>query len=398
MPGRVFFFVVAVLVVLLGVQTVRVGRLQEQLAVQRAVSGPGLARTDAPKSIDAGKSARNAVQAKIDPKKQAKQDVSIWTDDAEAENSPQKEANKLVKALEAIAEAPVASAAERERGRKASDKASADKKASDAKKAAQAVARKVRDLVEAGDFDGAASMLRDEIAKGNGSGQVYSTLASLYRKMGMQDEEMQLYRDWMTNLPADPNAHYALASAYERNGMNAEALRELAQYEQMSNGQVSSYAQAASLYGRLGDRANQGRILQEWSSQVPGSPDARLAMAQYYMQTGNYGAAVGEYQAATQILPGNVQAHVGLARAYQQGGDYASAQAELNAAVGIRPEDMGIRLQLADMYRRGGDPALAVQVYQDVINQQPDSQEARRAAQAIRRIQTQVPRTPKVRG
>lgn len=241
-----------------------------------------------------------------------------------------------------------------------------------------------------GDHATALKLLQQSLADYPAEPEAYAALAKLYHDLGMYDDAIQTYRDWTKAMPDNARAHLAQANLYEVLGMNDEALASLARYEELKEGAPDSYSAAASMYRRLGMPAEELSTLQRWVDAAPTSVQANLALAEYYRRSGDLPSALAQYQQTSALAPGNVTAHVNLAQVYQALGQHQNAQAELTTALSLHPGDTSIYLRLADSYRRTQDYASAIGAYQAIIDLEPGSPSAQRAAQQIARLERQL--------
>jgi len=392
--------VIAVLAVLLALQSVRLHRAQRDLA-----SAPPPSVGETPNRDDGGPL---GVLGKVTERPVAAKDAAQGGGRAE----PQEEGfteRLLNEAIEALLEEPEEEGAEgtasnRGRGKRKGLHSAADTTAAKGKKRggeddskrARAVQRskrllnQARDAIHNGDFEAAQALLEESLEQDTKNRQAYRGLAQLQSKLGLSQEAMQTYRDWIEAMPGDALPHYMLATAYEQVGLDAEAYQELLQFSQISAGDLPSYPMTASLMRRLGMRAEEGATLEAWAQVAPESPDAHRALADYYRRRGNYGAAVSEYEEVAALMPGNVNARMNLANALERVGLHGDAQAQYLAALEMRPNDVAIRLQWAASLRNAGDPYGAIDAYQGVIDLEPGSREARTAWRQINRIERQL--------
>lgn len=255
-----------------------------------------------------------------------------------------------------------------------------------------------RKLIQQGDYDAAVMALQASIAADGTNASSYRALGALYRQLGMTTEELQLYADWSAARPEDALAQYYMASALLRMGADAEVLDALGRFEELSADNLAAYPMSASLYRRLGMPEAEGMVLEAWVDQVPQSFDARQALAQHYQRTGHHEAALAEYQMAVGLIPDNVQAHANLGSAYARLGFYPEAQTSYATAISLRPHDAALHYQLGEVYRRANELPSALAAYESVIALQPESQQAQRAARMMARIERQLATPGKLRG
>ncbi len=249
------------------------------------------------------------------------------------------------------------------------------------------LAKQARSAMQQGDYDQAVGLLQQSIEADPNNRDAYRQLGKLYQKMGLTQEAMAVYDQWMTHRPTDAVPYYEQARALIGMGHGADALPYIQQFQALTDGESSAYPMAASLYRQLNMPQQEGTALQSWVAQAPGSVEAHRAMAQYYNRTGNTPNALAEYQAVAQLTPQNATAYRDLGLAYQRMQMYGDAQGALATAMNLQPNNMGIRLQLAEAYRRGGQIDPALQTYYGILQDAPDSSAANQARRNIDRIQ-----------
>lgn len=247
-----------------------------------------------------------------------------------------------------------------------------------------------REAMDSGQYDTAGDLFAQAIESDPTNKQAYRALAQLQHNLGMFQDEVQTYRDWMQAMPDDALPHYLLASTYEGMGLNAEAYQELSAFQSINEGNLSSYPMAASMLRRLGMRAEEVATLHAWAAAAPDSPDVHRALGDFYRRAGDYNLAVAEYQTATGLLPGNISAYISLGSVYTRMGLYAEAQAQYLTVLDLRPDNLSVRTQLAESYRASGNLTGAFDMYQSIIDMQPNSPQAQQAARAITRLQRQL--------
>lgn len=273
-----------------------------------------------------------------------------------------------------------------------SDDENGGKKRDKATERSRQLAKQARDALELGEYAAAEELLRESLEEDPTNGLAYKALAQMQRKLGLSEEEIQTYKDWMDAVPGDALPHYQLATTYERMGFDAEALRELEQFGQMSQGNLATYPMMANLYRRLDMRPEEREALQSWVQSASNSPDAHRSMGDFYRRAGNYNAALNEYGQVVNLLPNNPAAYLNMGSVYERLRMYDAAQQQYAAAVELRPNDLSLHMQLGNVQRQGGDLSGALQTYGNVITLEPGSREAQQADRAIARIERQLAR------
>ena len=278
--------------------------------------------------------------------------------------------------------------------RKAERKAERKEEKNSASALSVRLVEQAKQLFKSGDYEAARGLMMQSLEEDPKNRDAYRNLTQMQRRMGLVDEEMLTYQQWMENMPNDALARYLAADSFARNGYDAEARDYTAQFQAMSDGDLRAYPMTADLYRRLGLRAEEGATLQQWLSGVPQSPDAHRAMGEYYRRMGDYNAAVAEYQNVAMLTPNNPAAYVSMGNIYRQGGEYANAMVQYQQALALRPGNIDVIGQLAATQRQLGDLNGAINSYGQIIALEPGTRAAANAEQQINRIERQLAKPP----
>lgn len=263
---------------------------------------------------------------------------------------------------------------------------SKDRERKNARRRAAALFREAVLRLEDGNYEEALSLLDQSLEENPGDRRAYVNMARIYRMMGMEDEELGVYSDWAAAIPDSPEPHYHLARVYERMGFDGEAAAQVDAALALAGEDPRVFAQTALLYRRLGLREDERDILTEWVGSMPDSASAHVALGGHYTQMGDHEAALAEYRAASQLEPDNPQTHLGLASLYQDMNRFDDALDSLFAAAELRPDDPYIQFRIASSLRASGQRDASVDYYQSVIDARPDSPLARRAQRVLDQI------------
>ena len=258
--------------------------------------------------------------------------------------------------------------------------------------AAYSLISQAKDALDRGDDSAAITLLNQALEKDPTTAGAYLMLAGICRNLGLLEEERQLYLDWAKASPQASMPHYYLANFLQQQGRLDEALAAARQFIDLSNpNDLNSYLLGASLYRTLKQPEEERKLLESWVAAKPQLADSHRALAEFFQRTGDDAGALTEYQAACDAAPGRWDINLQLATLYQKLQKYTEAEQQLIQAANLRPADMWIRLRLADTYRQAGNNLAATGVYQQIINYSPDSAEARTAASRLNALQGSSP-------
>ena len=254
----------------------------------------------------------------------------------------------------------------------------------------QSVLTRAQGAVEKGSYDDAISILQEGLKADPTNRDLYRSLASLYGRLRRYDAELQTYADWSAQAPNESAPHYDQARVYAALGKSPEALQELDRFLQMTQGDMNAFPMVASVYRALGMSAEEGTTLQTWAQQAPDALDVKRMLADYYARTGDSQASLVEYQGIAQRVPEDADTHRNLAYAYRRLNMTEQAETELATAAQLQPRNMSTQLQLGDLYRQSQKYDAALQTYQGIIANAPNTPEAQQAQQMMTQVQRQI--------
>jgi tetratricopeptide (TPR) repeat protein len=113
-------------------------------------------------------------------------------------------------------------------------------------------------------------------------------------------------------------------------------------------------------------------------------------LADYYSRTGDLQSSLAEYQGIVQRVPQDADAHRSLAFTYNRLNMKDAAETEMSTAIELQPRNMGTRLQLGDLYRQSQKFDAALQTYNTILAEAPNTPEGQQAQQSIAQIQRQL--------
>lgn len=175
-------------------------------------------------------------------------------------------------------------------------------------------------------------------------------LADLYRSLEQIDRVIAIYQELLEVDPNNLAIRLRLAKDYADGGQTEKAIGEL--------------EAAISL--------------------APDKPAPRRRLAQLYSTVGQNEQAAFLYQEAKRIDPGNLDTRLRLALAYGKIGKAAEGVAELKEAIAQWPTNIIPRLMLAGTYRKMGKTEEASDLYQQALQINPDSIQARKELALIK--------------
>jgi predicted Zn-dependent protease len=114
-------------------------------------------------------------------------------------------------------------------------------------------------------------------------------------------------------------------------------------------------------------------FLDELLAENPGNLQALGIRGNLHMAAGELDAAEARYRAILAADPGNGGAHSALARLASLRGDDAGAEAQIRAGLEAAPDNILLLARLAQMHERAGRFGDAIEVYERLYTQLPDS-------------------------
>ncbi len=200
-----------------------------------------------------------------------------------------------------------------------------------------------------GDFEAAATELRQALQLHPSHAEAHARLGLLYRKLGKVPEAIGALERSM-ELEPNPRLSVLLGFAYMDAGRHREAISRLApSFESEEKPSVRSAIGQRLLecYVATGDEENSLTTAQKLRQMFPDDPDVLYLASKVYMNLWN-----GAFQRMLAKQPGSYQVRLIVADALEAQERFGEAASEYREILKLAPQQPGIRYRLAQMILR----------------------------------------------
>ncbi len=197
-------------------------------------------------------------------------------------------------------------------------------------------------LVNQGQLAKAESILRELIADGTHSGEVYGNLAAICGMQGRFREVYNLLQIAIQLNPRNSEAHNNLGIILDR--------------QDKPNAAIASYHKAIKL--------------------KPDFPEAYNNLGNSLQKRGDITAAIASYKRAIQLKVDFAQAHSNLGNAFQEQGDLSSAITSYRKAIQLNINCLVTHYNLGNALKKKGDLIAAIDSYHTALRLKPNFPEA----------------------
>ena len=191
----------------------------------------------------------------------------------------------------------------------------------------------------------------------------------------------------------DPLAYYNLGMVYKKDGKFAEAKAAfLDALNQASAGEIAYKAatQLGMMHATQGDLPNAKYYFERAVALSPATAKYHYNLALILHQLGENERGVRELDEAIKLGSDNPQTYMYVARLYSELGRKDQAEAALQAALRQAPKDPVILSQMGDMLVAQGKWAPAIQVYRELYESSPKTQEKAQALYNLGKVYVAV--------
>ena len=222
------------------------------------------------------------------------------------------------------------------------------------------------------DFAKAEAVAKDVLATQPRHPDMINLLAEAQAARGDKLTAMRTYARLAETVPLSADAHYKLAMArlatgdYERAGESLRAALKL------KPDHVDALAAMALVEYQAGNYSEVIRLARQVQRLAPQLPIGLILEGDGLMAVHDYGAAGNAYERAFAMRKTDALA-VKLHAAKSQVGNKDEATARLVAWQRYHPKETGSRLYLADVYVRAGQKTQAIELYEQVLDLDPQN-------------------------
>lgn len=205
-------------------------------------------------------------------------------------------------------------------------------------------------------------------------------LAAEYSKVGAHERAIELAQSVVRDHPEYGYAPWALAETYVRAGRYEEGRRWLQRALLVSPDYAKSesgIAVVAGMYGRMGDYDRALGLCGEILEKEPDLYSALYNCGNIHLMAGQYAQAEQLLTRAVQLVPEQAGPKHYLGRTLLQDGRNREALPYLEAAVAMDPKVWDYHYWLAESFQKSGNLIAARLEYQQALQLNPDSTEAK---------------------
>ena len=212
------------------------------------------------------------------------------------------------------------------------------------------------DRLVAGDFEAAADAYEQPLGEAQRTGEK-DTLSLSYLGLGQSfmgqklPAEAASYFERLAELnPGDEVAYLFLAKAWNEAGEENEARAALEQAVELAPHNVELRRRLADLLLKTGDEAAAVKQHQTLVRTFPEVPKYRVDLGRTLLLAGDEGAAQEQFEEATELNPLSDEVHASVGDALRNAGRLRGAAARYERAVELRPKNQLHHLELGKIY------------------------------------------------
>jgi tetratricopeptide (TPR) repeat protein len=230
-----------------------------------------------------------------------------------------------------------------------------------------------RDALASGRIGDAETAVRGVLSLNDQNGEAVHLLGVIALQTGQTTAAAQHFRDSIIINPANAESHMNLGIALNMLGRRDEGLAslELAAEIKPTNGQAHYNLAMAEL-----DNGNVDKALERMERAVrlePKSTNMHTSLGGMLLQKGETEAGLKHFRRAVALSPNSAVVHNNLGGAVQHIGDHEGAVAHFRKAQELDPEDSDSALNIANSFSAQRKTDEAIHIYEEVIEQTPDS-------------------------
>ena len=202
------------------------------------------------------------------------------------------------------------------------------------------------------------------------------SLARVLNEQGKAAEAVALYKSVAERDPANYDARNDLISAYVRAGQFEQAMAEaqsILRYDPQNSGVFRNLSTMYYAQGNYG----MSQLMAEKSLELnDGDPGTYNNMGVTYLIQGEEAQAIEKFKTAVQLDSSNYPANMNLGYVALNSGDYQLAMTSFNNALTSTPGSLDAKLGLAVAARGNGEFKQSEQLYDEIIDADPQTEAA----------------------
>ena len=251
-------------------------------------------------------------------------------------------------------------------------------------------------------FDAALAAFKRALTRNPDFAEIYEWLGLIALMQHKPNEAVTYYKTAIRKKPYVQSAYYNLAKAYRMLGDTESAQAQLKLFQQMKTYYDKTYA----IESALAEKPTNAPLRMELAQLHVAHKHISAAIATYqallrlnpefiagydklgrlYMTHNMPEHAIPLFQKVLQLNPNAVEAHVRLGWLYMTQKTFDKAESHLQKAIERMPKLTLAYHGLAEIYTQQGHTEKAVDIYQHIIQIEPDDTEALTALRALKRL------------
>jgi tetratricopeptide (TPR) repeat protein len=202
------------------------------------------------------------------------------------------------------------------------------------------------------------------------------SLARVLTEQGDHEQASNIYKTKADASPSDLSARNEYMAALVRSGRFDEAILQAQAILRQDSKNAETYRNLSALYYAQ-DNYSMSQLTAEKALELDDSdPGVYNNMGITYLIQGNEPAALEKFKTAIKLNSGHYEANMNLGYSALNSGDYVLALTSFEAAIGTNPSSLDAKLGLAVSSRGTGDTKRAGQLYDEIIQNAPGTEEA----------------------
>ena len=229
---------------------------------------------------------------------------------------------------------------------------------------------RVAALVRSEKFPELEAFARLLVGRSRSSGSAWKLLGFALARQGK--DSVEAFRNTVSLLPTDPEAHCNLGNALRALGQSAEAMNSLGRAIELAPGNAAAHNDLGSALadlGRLDEAVASYRRALDLKADFA---QAHSNMANVLLSLGEYEQAIESYRKALVLQPSSAEVHAGIGSASLAIGQLPEALAHYQTALEIRPDLMAALGNIGTVLRELGQNDAAETNYRRALALKPD--------------------------
>ena len=201
----------------------------------------------------------------------------------------------------------------------------------------------------------------------------YYLQALALKEQGSHDDALEMFEHCLSIEPDSPAVLFELSNYYMYLGKKNEALTLMQQAVKEEPENFWYRTILAAAYENSGQRAEAIAVYESMVRDFPSNSEIDIILAGYYSEEGEYEKAIAALDEYERKEGKSEQISLRKYNICIQMQDSAKAIAEVAKLAADYPEDLRFKVLLGDIYERHENPSRALEIYNEVLSQEPDN-------------------------